>query len=145
MSSNKTGAQLRTVLARWEVFLLFVLIATFVCGTHVSRYFLTPSNLSIALAGMTPVAIVALPMTLVIVTGEIDVSVGSMVGRCASLMGFCLEHGIPIEAAMLLGVLAGTLAGFINGLFVVYGGGRCLVVSLRTLWGCTRFFRSILL
>src|SRR5260221_4475025 len=133
MSSNKTGAHLRTVVARCEVFLLFVLIVTFVWGTHVSRYFLTPSNLSIALAGMTPVAIIALPMTLIIVTGEIDVSVGSMVGLCASLMAVCLEHGIPIEAAMLLGVLAGTLAGFINGLIVVYGGLPSLVVTIGTL------------
>src|SRR5258707_12900417 len=115
MSSNKTGAQLRTVLARWEVFLLFVLIATFVWGTHVSRYFLTPSNLSIALAGMTPVAIIALPMTLIIVTGEIDISVGSMVGLCASLMAVCLERGIRIEVAMFLGALVGTVAGLLNG------------------------------
>src|ERR1700722_9053158 len=113
----------RKVFGRWETFLLLVLILTFVCGTQVSRYFLTPSNLSIALAGMTPVAIVALPMTLIIITGEIDISVGSIIGLCASLMAVCLEHGIPIEIAMLLGVLAGTLAGLLNGLIVVYGGG----------------------
>src|SRR5260370_32295465 len=94
----------RKVFARWEVFLLLVLILTFVCGTHVSRYFLTPSNLSIALAGMTPVAIVALPMTLVIITGEIDVSVGSMVGLCASLMAVCLEHGVSLESTLFFGV-----------------------------------------
>src|SRR5580692_11129211 len=123
----------RKVFARWEAFLLLVLILTFVCGTHVSRYFLTPSNLSIALAGMTPVAIVALPMTLIIITGEIDVSVGSIVGLCASLMAVCLEHGLPIEAAMLLGVLAGTLAGLINGLIVVYGKLPSLVVTIGTL------------
>src|ERR1700739_382740 len=128
MSSSRAGAWLRAVLARWEVFLLFVLLVTFVCGRHVARYFLTPSNLSIALAGMTPVALVALPMTLIIITGEIDVSVGSIVGLCASLMAVCIEHGIPIEVAMLLGVVTGTLAGFINGLIVVYGGLPSLVV-----------------
>src|SRR6201987_6041333 len=133
MSSSRAGAWLRAVLARWEVFLLFVLIVTFVCGSHVSRYFLTPSNLSIALAGMTPVAIVALPMTLIIITGEIDVSVGSMVGLCASLMAVCLEHGIPIEAAMVLGVLVGALAGLLNGLIVVCGGLPSLVVTIGTL------------
>ncbi|MBV9129039.1 MAG: hypothetical protein JO298_01475, partial [Verrucomicrobia bacterium] len=67
---------LRGSLARWEVFLLFVLVATFACGAQVSQYFLRSSNISIALAGMTPAAIVALPMTLIIVTGEIDISVG---------------------------------------------------------------------
>jgi rhamnose transport system permease protein len=133
MNNGTIGSRFRNVFARWEVFLLFVLMVTFACGAHVSRYFLTPSNLSIALAGMTPVAIVALPMTLIIITGEIDVSVGSIVGLCASSMAVCLEHGIPIEVAMLLGVLVGTLAGFINGLIVVYGGLPSLVVTIGTL------------
>jgi rhamnose transport system permease protein len=124
---------LSRVFARWEFFLLLVLILTLIAGSHVSRYFLTPSNLSIALAGMTPVAIVALPMTLIIITGEIDVSVGSTVGLCASVMAVCIEHGIPIEVAMLLGVLTGTLAGLINGLIVVYGGLPSLVVTIGTL------------
>ena len=121
-TSGRSMAWLRSSLARWEVFLLFVLIGTFICGSHVSRYFLTSSNISIALAGMTPAAIVALPMTLIIVTGEIDISVGSIVGLCAAFMAVCLEHGIPVEVAMLLGIVVGTLAGFVNGLIVVYGG-----------------------
>src|SRR6202045_2315233 len=106
MTSGQTTDWLRRSLARWEVFLLFVLIGTFICGANVSRYFLTASNLSIALAGMTPTAIVALPMTLIIVTGEIDISVGSIVGA---------------------------LAGFINGLIVVYGVLPSLVVTIGTL------------
>jgi rhamnose transport system permease protein len=120
-------------LARWEVFLLFVLGGTFVFGAHVSRYFLTSSNLSIALAGMTPAAIVALPMTLIIVTGEIDISVGSIVGLCAAFMAVCLEHRLPVEVAMLLGVVVGTFAGFLNGLIVVYGALPSLVVTIGTL------------
>jgi rhamnose transport system permease protein len=124
---------LRGSLARWEVFLLFVLIGTFICGAQVSRYFLTSSNISIALAGMTPAAIVALPMTLIIVTGEIDISVGSIVGLCASFMAVCLEHGLPVEMAMLLGMVIGTLAGFVNGLIVVYGALPSLVVTIGTL------------
>ena len=114
-------AWLRRAIARWEVFLLFVLVVTFVCGAQVSQYFLRPSNISIALAGMTPAAIVALPMTLIIVTGEIDISVGSMIGLCATFMAVCFEHGLPIETAMLLGIIVGTLAGLLNGIIVVYG------------------------
>jgi rhamnose transport system permease protein len=133
MSSDRTITWLRRSLARWEVFLLFVLIGTFICGAEVSPYFLTPSNISIALAGMTPAAIVALPMTLIIVTGEIDISVGSIVGLCASSMAVCLEQGLPVEVAMLLGIVVGTLAGFINGLIVVYGGLPSLVVTIGTL------------
>jgi rhamnose transport system permease protein len=130
---NPSTTWLRKLLARWEVFLLFVLIGTFLCGAQVSRYFLTASNISIALAGMTPAALVALPMTLIIITGEIDISVGSMVGLCASFMAICLEHGLPVEVAMLLGIVVGTLAGLINGLLVVYGALPSLVVTIGTL------------
>src|ERR1700731_4488954 len=133
MTSGQTTDWLRRSLARWEVFLLFVLIGTFICGANVSRYFLTASNLSIALAGMTPTAIVALPMTLIIVTGEIDISVGSIVGLCAAFMAVCLEQKLSVEVAMLLGIVIGTLAGFINGLIVVYGALPSLVVTIGTL------------
>jgi len=133
MSLGRKVAGLRGLLARWEAFLLFVLIGTFICGTLVSRYFLTPSNISIALAGMTPAAIVALPMTLIIVTGEIDISVGSIVGLCASVMAVCLEQKLPVEVAMVSGVAVGTLAGLVNGLIVVYGALPSLVVTIGTL------------
>jgi rhamnose transport system permease protein len=120
-------------LARWEIFLLVVLVATFIYGDQTSKYFLTSSNLSIALAGAMPVAIVALPMTLIIITGEIDISVGSMIGLCASSMAVCMEQGLPVEAAMLVGLVVGTLAGCLNGVLVVYGGLPSLVVTIGTL------------
>ena len=132
-NTDRVMTWVRGSLARWEVFLLFVLVGTFLCGAQVSRYFLTTSNISIALAGGMPTAIVALPMTLIIVTGEIDISVGSIVGLCAALMAVCLEHGLPVEVAMLLGIVIGTLAGFINGLIVVYGALPSLVVTIGTL------------
>jgi rhamnose transport system permease protein len=132
-TANRSLGWLKGSLARWEMFLLFFLIGTFICGAQTSRYFLTASNISIALAGMTPAAIVALPMTLIIVTGEIDISVGSMVGLCAAVMAVSLEHGLPVEAAMALGIVVGTLAGFVNGLIVVYGALPSLVVTIGTL------------
>ncbi len=82
MTSGQTINWLRRSLARWEVFLLFVLIGIFICGAQVSRYFLTPSNISIALASMTPAALVALPMTL------IDRYLGRVYYRA-----LCIAHG----------------------------------------------------
>ena len=118
---------------RWEVFLLVVLIATFAMGSQVSRYFLTSSNVSIALASVAPLAIMALPMTLVIITGEIDISVASMIGLCSATIAVCLEQGLPVELAMLTGIVVGGLAGAVNGAFVVYGGLPSLVVTIATL------------
>src|ERR687892_1538470 len=114
--------RLRGLVARWEAFLLLFLIGTFVWGSWSSPYFLTASNISIAIAGATPIAIVTLGMTLVIVTGEIDVSVGSNVGLCAATLAVAIEQGLPIEAAMASGVVVGTLAGLFNGIFVAYAG-----------------------
>jgi rhamnose transport system permease protein len=90
-------------------------------------------NISIALAGMAPAAVVALPMTLILVTGEIDISVGSMVGLCASIMAVCMEHGLSVQVAMLSGIVVGILAGLINGLIVVYAALPSLVVTIGTL------------
>src|SRR5260370_28960125 len=133
MTSGQTMNWLRRSFARWEVFILFVLIGTFICWANVSRYFLTASNISIALVGMTPAAIVALPMTLIIVTGEIDISVGSMVGLCASVMAVCLEQKLPVEVAMASGVIVGTLAGIIKRLIVGYWVLPSLVCTIGTL------------
>jgi rhamnose transport system permease protein len=126
-------SRLAAVLARWEVFLLVVLLATLITGAETSRYFLTTSNLSIALAGAMPVAIVALSMTLVIITGEIDISVGSMIGLCATTMAVSIEAGLPVPVAMVAGVAVGMLAGFVNGAIVVFGALPSLVVTIGTL------------
>jgi rhamnose transport system permease protein len=125
--------RLRGLVARWEIFLLLFLIGTCVWGSWSSQYFLTASNISIAIAGAVPTAIVALGMTLIIVTGEIDVSVGSNVGLCAATLAVAIEQGLPIEAAMAFAVVIGTLAGAFNGIIVAYAGLPSLVVTLGTL------------
>ncbi|MBN9511622.1 MAG: ABC transporter permease [Alphaproteobacteria bacterium] len=121
------------VLARWEAFLVFVLAATLALGALASPYFLTASNLSIAVAGVMPTAIVALPMTLVIVCGEIDISVGSIVGLCAASLAVCREQGLGIEVSMLASLAVGMLAGALNGAIVAYVGLPSLVVTIGTL------------
>jgi rhamnose transport system permease protein len=121
------------VFTRWEGFLLLVLAVTLVLGSQSSRYFMTASNLSIALASMAPVALMALPMTLIIMTGEIDISVGSMIGLCATVLAASIEHGFGIGWAMLAALAVGTLAGLLNGVFVVAFGLPSLVVTIGTL------------
>lgn len=124
---------LRKALARWEVLLLVVLVLTFVFGAELSKWFLTTSNITIALQGIAPMALLALPMTLIIITGEIDISVGSMVGLCASAMAVGLELGFPIEGAIALGVAVGFAAGAFNGLMISYAMLPSLVVTIGTL------------
>jgi rhamnose transport system permease protein len=125
--------RLSPYLRRWETFLVLVLAITLVLGAANSKYFLTASNLSIAVAGVMPAAIVALPMTLVIVCGEIDVSVGSMVGLCAAIIAVCREQDLSIEVSMAASLVIGTLAGALNGAIVAFIGLPSLVVTIGTL------------
>jgi rhamnose transport system permease protein len=125
--------QLGRLLTAWEWLLLVILGSALLFGSLSSEYFLTASNISIAIAGAMPVAIVALGMTLVIMTGEIDISVGSMVGLCAASMALAMEQGLPVAAAIPVGIAVGFLAGFGNGLLVAYGGFPSLVVTIGTL------------
>ena len=132
-AAGQAMSRLGPYLVRWEAFLLLVLVITLVLGAGNSRYFLTASNLSIAVAGVMPAAIVALPMTLVIVCGEIDISVGSMVGLCAATIAVCREQDLSIETSMLASLVVGTLAGALNGAIIVFIGLPSLVVTIGTL------------
>jgi rhamnose transport system permease protein len=124
---------LRKIFARWEFFLLAVLVATFLIGGHISQYFLTTSNVTVTLEGIAPIALLALTMTLIVITGEIDISVGSMVGLCASAIAVALEEKASIEVAMPIGIVVGFAAGAFNGLMVSYAMLPSLVVTIGTL------------
>ncbi len=80
-------------LARWETLLLVVLIALIVIGSRLSPVFLTPRNFANLLAALMEVAIMALPMTLVIIAGEIDLSVESMAGLACAVLGLPVGGG----------------------------------------------------
>ncbi|MBX3584789.1 MAG: ABC transporter permease [Rhizobiaceae bacterium] len=123
----------RELIGKWELFLFALLVAVLVAGTLTSEYFLTTSNISIALAGAMPTAIVALAMMAVIVTGEIDISVGSIVGLCATAIGLTIERGASAEFAVLASMAVGLLAGALNGVVVAYGRVPSLVATLGTL------------
>jgi rhamnose transport system permease protein len=72
-------------------------------------------------------------MTLVIVTGEIDLSVASVVGLSTVLVGVLHEHGLSIPVAALLALLAGLACGAVNGFLVAYVGLPSLAVTIGTL------------
>jgi len=72
-----------SVLLRWETLLVFLLMLTFLMGASLSDSFLTGTNLSLASSDLMEKAIMALGLTLVIIAGEIDLSVASVL-RCGS-------------------------------------------------------------
>jgi len=120
-------------LARWETLLLVVLIGLIVVGTQLSPVFLTPRNFANLLAALMEVAIMALPMTLVIIAAEIDLSVESMAGLACAVLGFLWAAGVPIWIGVAIVLVLGALGGLFNGLLVARAGLPSLVVTLGTL------------
>ena len=80
-----------------------------------------------------PVLLIALGMTLVIATGEIDISVGSMFAICGVAAGILAKAGLPVWLACAAGVPAGAALGSINGALVSYVGIPSIVVTLATM------------
>jgi rhamnose transport system permease protein len=120
-------------LFRWEVLLVVALGGLIVLGNALSPFFLTAGNFANLLSALMEVAIMALPMTLVIIAGEIDLSVESMAGLASSLLGFLWMNGVPLWLAIPLVLLVGALGGLLNGLLIARGGLPSLVVTLGTL------------
>ncbi len=120
-------------LARWEVLLALILAALVWIGSIVSPFFLTPGNFSNLTVAVIEVAIMALPMSLIVIAGEIDLSVESMVGLSSSVLGYLWAAGIPLWIGIPAVLVIGALGGLLNGLLVTRGGLPSLVVTLGTL------------
>lgn len=132
--------QLRAVLRSQESVLLFItVIAVLILSTQTDK-FLTVRNLLNQGRLMTEIGLIALPMTYIIVTGGIDLSVGSIAGLSAIMLGYGWYNlGLPLELAIVLALGIGALAGFANGLFIVLFRVPPLIMTLATL----AFYRGL--
>lgn len=133
-SSSQAMTALKTVAARHESLLLLIMVASLaVLGTQTDR-FLTGDNILNQGRLMSEVALVALPMTFIIITGGIDLSVGSILGLSAIVLGVAWKNfGLPLELAMVVAVLTGTLAGLVNGWFITRIKVPPLIMTLAML------------
>jgi rhamnose transport system permease protein len=121
-------------LLRHETVLALLLVAALAILAGQSTHFLTADNLLNQGRLMTEVGLMALPMTFVIVTGGIDLSVGSIFGLAAILLGvFWHNLGLALPLAMVLAVLVGALAGLFNGLVITRFRVPPLIATLATL------------
>ncbi len=121
------------LVVRWETLLLVLLLCTIAFGASVSPYFLQSTNLFFICLNVGEIAIMALPLTLIVVTGEIDLSVGSMLGLCGVLMAELFKHGWPIWPAMIAAVALGAVLGAFNGFLITRVGLPSLAVTIGTL------------
>jgi rhamnose transport system permease protein len=119
---------------RHESILGVLLIAALFVLAAQSEHFWTADNLLNQGRLMAEVGLIALPMTFVIVTGGIDLSVGSIFGLCAILLGvFWQNIGMPLPVAMLGALVVGTVAGLGNGIIITRFKVPPLIATLATL------------
>ncbi|MBC7869227.1 MAG: ABC transporter permease [Chitinophagaceae bacterium] len=125
---------LRRILLSQEFVLLVITVLAFAYLGIQNDRFLTARNLTREIRLLFEVAIMALPMTFIIITGGIDLSVGSIFGLCAIVLGFLWQDaGLPLAVAIILSLFVGGLCGFFNGLFIVRLGVPPLIMTLATL------------
>ena len=123
-------------LKSWEGFLLLSLLVIIGINTGMSPEFLTVGNQINLFQLSIEKIILALVMTFIIINGEIDLSVGSMMGLSACAFGWMVkEQGVAAPAAIAISLGIGVLGGALNGWFITRVGLPSLVVTLATLIG----------
>ncbi len=120
-------------LLRWEGGLFVALIAIVILGSSLSSQFLTSGNLFYLCISVGEVAIMTLPLTLIVITGEIDLSVASTLGLASALVGDLWSHGWPMPVIIPVVLAVGILTGGFNGFMVTRVGLPSLAVTIGTL------------
>lgn len=120
-------------LKSWETLLLLVAIGIFVANSFASPYFLNAWNLSDATFNFTEKAMIAFAMALLIISGEIDLSVASIIALASTAMGAAVQMGVGTPGLVLIGLGVGLLCGAFNGVLVTRMGLPSIVVTIGTM------------
>nr|WP_315187495.1 ABC transporter permease [uncultured Albidiferax sp.] len=120
-------------LASWEGFLLLILFCVCAYGAIAVPGFLSVFNLSQAAAGMAEKALLVLPMVLLIIAREIDLSVASILALCSVVLGVLIRADVPLVVAIAATLTVGAVAGAFNGWLVTALNLPSLVVTLGTM------------
>ena len=120
-------------ISEWDLFICGVALATLVFGLVAFDNFSSSFNISQMIAGVSERALIVLPMMLLLITRDIDLSVASTLALSSVVMGLMLQAGMPLAPALLLTLVAGAALGAFNGLMVTAVGLPSLVVTLGTM------------
>ncbi|MGV0908643.1 ABC transporter permease [Martelella sp. FOR1707] len=136
---DRLESPLRSAVLSWPSLLLVVAVALFIANSLASPYFLSPWSLSDATFNFTEKAIIALAMALLIISGEIDLSVASIIALASTVMGFALQFGVGTPGLVAIALATGLACGAFNGFLVTGLGLPSIVVTIGTM----SFFRGI--
>lgn len=116
-----------------EFAVVIALIIVAVVASMSIRKFSSPLTLGYLLLDVTPILLIALPMALILISAEIDLSVASIVGLSNVTLGALFDAGWPVELAALAALVLGIVCGAINGFLVTVVGLPSLAVTIGTL------------
>jgi rhamnose transport system permease protein len=124
--------QLLDFFLRWEWLLVALIFLVIIVNSRLSPFFLDSRNLMRATSDFVEMGLMILPMAFIIITGNIDLSVASMMAMCASFLGWLHIQGVNIWVAAGAALFLGLLAGAFNGFLVARVKLPSLVVTLGT-------------
>ena len=130
---DRLGTPFKRILASWEVLLLGVAIAIFIFNSLASPYFLDPYNLSDATFNFTEKAMIAFAMALLVIAGEIDLSVAAIIALASTAMGAAAQAGVDTVGLVAIGLGVGLLCGLFNGFLVSGLKLPSIVVTIGTM------------
>jgi rhamnose transport system permease protein len=121
------------LLRRWETLLVVVLLLVFLSAGLALNGFLDPYNLADSTFNFSEKALIALPMALLILVREIDISVAAILAVSSVAMGFANQLGVPAPGLVLIGIAVGALCGTFNGVLVTRFAIPSIVVTIGTM------------
>lgn len=130
---DRLDSPLKTAIFSWPMLLLLVAIGIFIANSLATPYFLNPWSLSDATFNFTEKALIALAMALLIISGEIDLSVAAIIAFSSTMMGFALQFEADTPLLVAIGISTGLLCGAFNGFLVTGLKLPSIVVTIGTM------------
>lgn len=127
------SVRLRRLLLGRDAAIFAVLAVVWLIGSATVENFNTASTVYYLVLDIFPILLIALPMTMVIITSEIDLSVGSMVGLSSVVVGVLFDRGVSVGVAAIVALVVGFAGGVLNGFLVTVVGLPSLAVTIGTL------------
>lgn len=129
---DRETVKLKNVLGRWETLLALLLVLVFAVNSIVLPHFLDLYNLLDGTQNFSEKAMIALPMALLIICREIDISVAGTLALSSVAMGLAMNAGFPPATLPLVALATGTACGLLNGVLVTRFGLPAIVVTIGT-------------
>ncbi|MDR0582993.1 MAG: ABC transporter permease [Treponema sp.] len=136
MSDAAVKRGLRLNLSRSQKQFLSTFSGLFLLGivfTILSPYFFSVNNLLTVATQTAVIAIIAIGQTYVLITGGIDLAIGSNIALCSMTAGLCMQANLPVFLCILAGLLTGVVAGAVSGTLVAFGKLPPFIATLGTM------------